>query len=382
VLIGLIQVAVPSSGAYLTEQRGLTEAQYGQVFIAQLIAAIAGALLAGPAIRRVTLKSMYLMALLCLMGSQLTLASTALMEPRFVQATLWVSLALFGFGFGFGGGPLNGLMAAAVPRRRDAAITALHFSAGAGLMTGPLLVRSLESRQLWMAAPMSLAIVVAVTIIVVLLVGTLNEPDARSMSAVGHTPSVNATSPSRTMHFWAMMAIVFTYAIVEASFSNWAVIYFTAERGLSSDAAAIALSAFWGALTLGRLLATALLGRVRPTILWLLLPPLMVLAYIAVSSEPGSLALVWIFGLAGFACSAFFPLAVSAASTPYPQHTSWIASMLTASLMMGVGAATYLIGVLMQQHDLATVYRACALVPVLLLVLMYTVLRQSPPARK
>jgi fucose permease len=370
VLIGLIQVAVPSSSAYLLATHDLSDGQYGQVFLAQLLAAIAGALIAGPAIRKWTLKSIYGIALLCFVGSQVALATTEFVPKEMVSIALVISLGLFGFGFGFGGGPLNGLVASTMPRHSDAAITALHFCAGAGLMIGPLLVRQFEASGLWLVSPLANAMLAVAILFLVLAAGPFTEP-VRTLGSDRRMSDDGSSDPSFSRHFKIMLAIAFLYALVEASFSNWAVLYVSVTRAESLDAGAHALAAFWGSLTVGRLIATIALRRIRPYPVWMALPGCMAGAYIAVANSTSAFELVLSFGLAGLACSAFFPLTVSAAARPYPEHTSWIASMLTAGLMVGVGVSTYAIGTLVGDRTLNNVYTAFTLVPALLLVLMF-----------
>lgn len=361
VLVGLVLVSVPASSAYLLAQRGLTGEQYGAVFIAQLLAAIIGALLAGPVVRRWSLKAMFLVMLACFIGSQFALAACASVDAPLVQPLLLVCLGLFGFGFGFGGGPLNGLVAAAFPRTADAAITALHFMAGVGLMIGPLYFRQLERLGLWPLAPLVLAGAAAAVLLL-----AWSARVAESSASAG----ASGGSPSRSAYFWLMIAVAFCYALVEGSFSNWAVIFATAEKGESADVGARALAVFWGALTVGRLLVTLSLRRVPAFGIWAALPVMMVSAYLLVARVAGPTQIVLGFAVAGLACSAFFPLTVAITSKPFAAHTSWIASMLTASLMLGVGVGAYVIGSLANSIGIANLYRYMTVLPILTLALM------------
>jgi predicted MFS family arabinose efflux permease len=361
VLIGMALVSVPSSSVYLKAVHGLSDQDYGRVFLPQLLFAIAGALLGGPAVRRLSLKAMYLVALVCLLLSQLALALSASVDAAHALMLIMLCMALFGFGFGFGGGPLNGLVANLFPTRSDTAITALHLMAGVGMMVGPLFFRLFEALGTWSAAPiLLLGLALALFVLAALC---LPRSAQRRDSTRGPAPSASA-------HFWLMIGIAFLYAVVEGAFSNWAVIYVTGEKGQSADAGAAALSIFWGGLTLGRLLATLTVSRVGAFSIWVLLPVAMIASFLLIPALLQSYALLLGYGVAGLACSAFFPLMVAIAGRPYPQHISWIASMLTASLMLGVGAGSYVIGGLLETLPLSTLYRYLAVLPAITLTLM------------
>jgi fucose permease len=369
-LIGMALVSVPSSSAYLKALHGFSDQDYGRVFLPQLVFAIAGALLAGPAVRRLSLKAMLLVAFVCFAGSQLALAASAGATPGRAFALILVCMGLFGFGFGFGGGPLNGMVASLFPRRSDAAITGLHLMAGAGLMLGPLFFRRAEALGVWSRAP--LALVALAVVLFALTWFALREPPVPKTSR-------GVPAPSGSRYFWLMMAISFLYALIEGAFSNWAVIYVTDVKGQTRDAGAAALSFFWGGLTLGRLITTLTVGRLGAFAIWLALPVGMIGAFLWVPSADGTAMLWAAYALAGLACSAFFPLMVAIAAKPYREHLSWIASMLTAAQMLGVGAGSWLIGTMLERLALASLYRCCIILPLLAWGLMFIAKRASAP---
>lgn len=360
-LIGMALVSVPSSSVYLKALHGLDDREYGGVFIAQLIFAIGGALLAGPAVRRMSQKSIVIVALACFLVSQLALALSAQVSSGFALYLIMACLAFFGFGFGFGGGPLNGIVVALFPNRSDTAIAAVHLMAGVGLMIGPLFFRYFETRGVWIMAPGSLVVLSAMLIALAAACVRRDAPIS---------PTALSPSPAGSRYFWLMMVIAFLYSLVEGAFSNWAVIYVTGEKGLSADTGAAALSLFWGGLTVGRLLATVIVGRVGAPKLWLLLPPCMIAAFFLVLSADESATLLLAYGFAGLACSAFFPLMVAVAGRSAPDHISWIASMLTAALMLGVGVGAYAIGALLETLPISRLYMYLAILPAATMGLM------------
>ena len=69
------------------------------------------------------------------------------------------------------------------------------------------------------------------------------------------------------------------------------------------------------------------------------------------------------FALAGLACSAFFPMLVAFTAGQAPQAISWIASMLTAAMMVGVGIGSYAVGALRGSLPIAQLYGPAIAMP-------------------
>ena len=361
VLIGMALVSVPASSVFLLNTHGLSDSQYGQIFLPQLVFAIAGALLAGPAVRRLSPKTMWSIALACLCFSQIALWCTTQLQSNQALLAIMVCTGFFGFGFGFGGGPLNGLVATLFSKKADTAITALHLMAGVGLMLGPIYIRYFEAADIWAWAPAGLAIAA-----IILLATTLT-----SVKASREKPDPTAAgSPASSAYFWFMIVIAFLYALVEGAFSNWAVIFVTGEKAQTPDTGARALAVFWAGLTVGRLLVTLIVARLGARRIWMILPVLSMTAFWLIPNLNSANALVLGFGFAGLTVSAFFPLMVAVAAQPFPQHVSWIASMLTASLMLGVGVGSYLIGLQIESVPISQLYHYMTIVPVVTLLLM------------
>jgi MFS family permease len=79
------------------------------------------------------------------------------------------------------------------------------------------------------------------------------------------------------------------------------------------------------------------------------------------------------YALAGLGCSAVFPLTVQLATERFSAHTPWVASVVTAALMSGVGIATFALGPLREFWPLDTLIQASAIYPLLMLLLALVV---------
>ena len=172
------------------------------------------------------------------------------------------------------------------------------------------------------------------------------------------------------------------YAFAEGTFSSWAVLFLRDGRGLPDMTASLALSAFWGALVAGRLIASFLVVRVPARTVWLALPALMLAAFRLVSFADNAATGIGAFAVAGLACSAFLPLTISLAVERFPDSVAWVSSMLIAALMTGVGLGSWALGALQARAPPEAIYRWSSLYPILLLMLAWPALRAAPADKR
>ncbi len=131
----------------------------------------------------------------------------------------------------------------------------------------------------------------------------------------------------------------FLYVGAENSFGGWIFTY-TMEMGLSEEQiAALLTSAFWGALTVGRLLSVPLAARIRPR--WVIFGDLLgcLLSMGIVLLFPGQLLAVWIGTLGtGLAMASIFPTTITLA-----ERNMHVTGKVTGWFFMGVGAGGMLL---------------------------------------
>jgi len=171
------------------------------------------------------------------------------------------------------------------------------------------------------------------------------------------------------------------YALAEGTFSNWVVIYLQEGKGLAPMVAALALSVFWGAIVVGRLLISVLVLRVPARLVWLTLPVLMIVAFLLLPYAEGEIRGIGLFALAGLACSAFFPLTIGVAAERFPAHAAWVSSMLVGAIMAGVGLGAFVIGPLRQWLSFEQLYRLAALYPLAVVILALRVVQSGGGVR-
>jgi len=126
----------------------------------------------------------------------------------------------------------------------------------------------------------------------------------------------------------------FLYVGAESSYGGWIFTYATALKLADVTRAAYLTSAFWGALTVGRLLAIPIAARFRPG--QILLADLLgcVISLAIILAFPGSLAATWIGTLGvGVSMASAFPTMISLAGT-------WMATTGQITSFFFVGAST------------------------------------------
>jgi glc operon protein GlcG len=368
--MGLVVVSFPASSAVLRAMHGLSDAQYGALFLPQTALAIAGSLAAGALARRLGLRRLLRAALAAGVIAELLLAATTLLAPAVAYAAALCAIGFAGLAFGLASAPLNGFPAALYPARRESALVVVHSLVGAGFAFGPLGVSTFVTQGLWVGFPLLLAAVGTLLFLAPLPA----EPAAAQAPAAG---KLTGGSPLSTPTFWALAATAVVYALCEGTFASWVVVFLEEERGVSASGAALALSLFWAALVGGRLATSALVTRVPSRLVWGALPVLMALAFALLPRASSALSGAALFALAGFACSAFFPLTVGHAAGRFERHVALVSSLLTAALMLGVGAGSFLLGALRRAVPLDSLYRGSAVWPALLLLLVFTLTRRS-----
>jgi len=386
-LQGLTLVSFPASSAVLKSMHGLSDAQYGAIFLPQVALAVVGALAGGSLATRWGLKTLLWIALLVNALSQLLLAATAGLSPWAAYVAVLAGTASLGLGFGLSGAPLNGLPPLLFPSKRDSALVALHTLLGLGLALGPWFANPFVMAGHWVGFPLLLACLAA---LLAAAAGLARFPSgevpaaAPAVSAPMADPmplpafgDPNDAHPVRAAGFWLFALACVLYAFAEGTFSNWTVLYLQDIKQLPETVAAGALSVFWAAIVGGRLLTAVLILRLAPQRIWLVLPLLMTAAFLLLPYADTPFLGIGLFAFAGLACSAFFPLTIGLASKRFAAHVPWVSSMLIAALMVGVGTGSYVIGLLQDMFTLERLYQLSAAYPVAVLALAVIVLRDS-----
>jgi MFS family permease len=141
----------------------------------------------------------------------------------------------------------------------------------------------------------------------------------------------------------------------------------TRQLGASKTVASLALTAFWGMVTAGRV-GFAVIARWFPSrlayhTLGLLLAGAFVIIAVLPHHQPGLGVLG--FGLAGLGCSALLPLTISFGQEELPALAARMAGGVIAFYQLGYGTAAFGIGPLVDGGvSLTTIYGSSAVIAV------------------
>jgi fucose permease len=372
-MLGITMVSFPASSTVLKTAGGLTDSQYGLIFLPQLMTAVLGAVAGGILARRTGLGNLLFIALIANALSQVCLGSLILLKPGTAFFAVMAATTLFGLAFGLSAAPLNTFPGLLFPRKPESALVALHTLIGLGLSAGPLIAGQLIARGRWPFFPLLLFVG---SLLLVVGVACARLPLYGAAASRPETPG-SLRELRLNPVLWTFAAIVVLYAFAEGTFSNWSVIYLHEERGIGIAEAGMALSVFWAMVAAGRLLVSALLLRVAAERIWLALPILMAGGFFLVPLAHTAAEGIVVFGFAGLACSAFFPLSVGMAVKRFSGNPAFVSSLMIAAVMSGVGIGSYIIGPLRSSISLERLYRLSALYPAAIIVVAALAIRMN-----
>ncbi len=382
VIQGIVLVTFPAVAAIFTSaaQYGLSNTEYGGIFVPQAITAIISSLLGAGLTRHIGGKrvlliglSADLLSMALLLGSQFATGVHPLAYGLLLAAT-----ACLGIGFGFAVPALNTFTAAFFPQKVDQAILTLNALLGLGTALAPIFATIFVGLGFWWGLPLLMGTLTLALIFFTLRLplqdGKASEPEA--------TQRTTTRIPAR---FWLYAAFALVYGICETMNGNWATVYMSAMLGASTTLSSLSLTLFWVMVTAGRILFAALEKWVPERWTYRVLPVVMTLAFVATASVPKDQPVLAIlcFGLAGLGCSALLPLVISFGQEELTTMTAAVAGGLIGFYQMGYGIAAFGVGPLQSGAgwELAEIYRGAALFALVLAVLAFLIIGTRVPAR-
>ena len=339
-LLGVYVAALGPGLPELAARAHVATAQAGTLITAVFAGSLATTLAAGRAADRFGRRPLVLAG--CLINGCGALA--------LVTAHAWPAALAAGFLLGGGDGALvsafHALFADLNPQGSGAALNRLNVFFGVGALAGPAL------------AGLSLQTVGDIRLPLLLVAG--GQAATACLVAGGRYP---APSPAhahgaplgirqlaRLPLVWALGLTIFVYVALEVGLGNWAFAYLRAG-GAGVATASLLTTAYWLALTAGRLLSPALLRRLaEPDLLLLVVATatLAALGLVAVAPwRPGGALCVVLLGLA---FGPIWPLVFAIATGAYREGAGAVSGMLaTGGAISGLGGP-WLQGVLLVQY--------------------------------
>lgn len=346
-VLGFAVIVVPSSGFLFRDPAlyGITDGQYGLLFLPMVIATIAtGFGYAGLSARfgrpRVFGAGFFFTFLYLLL---VLIAGCSGQRPTLVFVLLMLAQTMLGFGFALLMSSVSVFSIELFPNHRTSVLTAIHAMFGAGALLSPL-VLDLWYRARWWQGLVVTGIAELLVVAAAALIGRSvpAEPPASS----GEDESANplrllARLPGRAQAFVAALVL---YGTIEAVVANWSTIYLTRERGFGVTTAAICLSLFWGFLTVGRIAATIAAMRMDSRVLFRAAPFVVTAGLLLLKSVRSEAAVFLPYMVIGFGCSCTFPVSVSLTTRYHDSLRQILPSFMLAGLMAGVGGGSTAVG--------------------------------------
>lgn len=382
VVQGLALVTFPAASSIFTSPDGFgfDSTRYGALFLPQVLLAILASAFAPRLARRWSLRRVLLAGLAGDIVSMTLLALSRLLlgMPDMAFGVLLLATGALGLGFGATVMALNTYAEAFFPKRADRAVLALNALLGLGTALAPVLVAIVVALGAWWLLP------VVVACIAVLLFGVAYAQPLRL-----HVGNADADRPTSLnwidlpRRFWLYAAAVFVYGIVETLNGNWAMLYLSSERGVSTQGASFALAAFWVMVTVGRVLIALISQLVPPRWIYVALPALSLVVFQLASQVQSEAGGIIVFGLAGLACSGFLPLSISFAGGEFPRLSAVMAGGLIAFYQLGYGVAAFGIGPLQGLFGLSfsTIFAAGSVVAAPIIIIAWLVIRPTRNTR-
>jgi MFS family permease len=377
VVQGIALVTFPAASTILTEpsEYDLSSTQYGTLFLPQVITAITAALLGAGLSGRFGTKRVYLVGLAASLVSMalLLLSSFLTDEQSIAYGLLLLATASLGAGFGFTVPALNTLTAAFNPTAVNRAILVLNALLGLGTVLAPVFVAIFDGLGFWWGLPL-----LSAALLVVLVVVSLRLPLQTEARRTAAAAPARLEIPRR---FWVYAGFAVLYGMCETVNGNWAQLDMTSELGASTTQAALALTAFWSMVTVGRVFFAAAQRAVPARFTYHLLPFVLAGAFVLIALLPEDEPALGIlaFGLSGLACSALLPLTISFGQGELTTLAAAAAGGVIAFYQLGYGIAAFGVGPLLDSGvDLSTVYALAALVAVAMGLWSFAVAGRHP----
>ncbi|NEU07498.1 MFS transporter [Flavihumibacter sp. R14] len=271
---------------------------------------------------------------------------TGLSLLAFAYSSHWFLIIIASYFLGCGGGAIDtAINVFAASKFSASVVNWLHAFYGVGATSGPVIITwMLTNDQGWYNGYISVAAVQIVLALVFLLtfkywkLSSEQEPEQHSGSW---------TEASRLPFVWITILIFFLYTGLEIGVGQWIFTILTESRNVPAEKAGLWTSAYWGSLTVGRILFGFILTRLRVhTVLLGAFAGVIIGALLLAVNQNHLLSLTGLL-LIGFSNAPIFPCLISI--TPKrvgEKHSANIIGFQISAAMIGGAVLPGLAGVL------------------------------------
>ena len=340
---GITLVTFPAASTIFTSRSGfgLSSAQYGTMFLPQVVAAILASLGGARLAARAGWKLVYLGGLAANLASMALLVGSRLTESDQSAAypILLVATACLGLGFGLAVPAVNTFTAEFHPGAVDRSVLVLNALLGLGTALAPVFVAIFTGLGFWVGLP-----VLAAVLVLGLLVVSLRLPLRGPARPQAPAPAAGRRRALPSL-FWLFAVFATLYGFCETMNGNWSQIDLVSLH-VSATTAALTLTLFWAMVTAGRVLIAVIQRWIPSRVAYHVLPFVLAGAFVFITLLPSGTAWTGViaFGLAGLGCSALLPLTISFGQEAMTAISASVASGVIAFYQLGYGLAAFGVG--------------------------------------
>jgi FHS family Na+ dependent glucose MFS transporter 1 len=309
VAVGLVTAALGPTLSGLAAQASVDLDAISLLFTANSVGYLAGSFVGGRLYDRIAGHRVMAAALVLMIGGSVLMP---LLPSRWLLVAAWLVVGTAGGALDVGG---NTLIVWLHGRGVGPYMNGLHFFFGVGSFVGPLIAAA----ALAMVGDATRAYWVLALLLVPLVVWIVRVP---SPSAGDGSDEADAVSEAASQHRTGkrdgvvvlVALLLLLYVGAEVGFGGWIYSYAEALGLATGTTAATLTSAFWGALTLGRLAGIPIAARYRPPTILLADLVGCLLSVGLILALPSSRTALWAGTIAvGAAMASIFPAAITLA---------------------------------------------------------------------
>lgn len=383
---GIALVTTPALSTVFTNpsEFHLSNTAYGSLFIPQAIFSIAASAFNPYLCRRFGSKCTFLYGLVANMISMALLALSAafIKDDHTAYALLLFATSFLGLGFGLIVPTINSMSALLYPFNIDSTLLTLNALLGIGTALAPISINLFVALSFWWGLPACLTGFFSALLVFSL---PLKLPggkiDLISSDDRLFTMSVSGQQEGFPGKFWVFALFALLYGIIETLSGNWVSIYMGKHLHASLKIQSLALTAFWGMVTFGRLFFAATKKIFKEKIAFQIAPFISAIAFVIIASlsPKEQYWAIAAFGLTGFGCSLLLPLIISFGSSQLKSIAASVPGMVISFYLLGYGIAAFGVGPLEEigHVSLRSIYIIGALIAFILGILSLFVIRKA-----
>jgi len=323
ILVGWSALLVPSLVPSIERDFAQSDAGVGVLYLVSAVLFVIGSLGGGYLVERLG-RTLVLPAAVFAMAIGLGLECVAPGWALFV-----VGAGICGLGSGSVEAGMNGLFLDRFHENRGRALSRLHLCFSLGALAAPLAIGALVGIGVAWRLPFAVTCVLVVAVGLRLVSCDLGEPRAPAAVVAGRGLQARGVVP---LPLVLLALAIACYVASEGGVSSWLVRFLDAAP---VGVATAALSLFWAALSIGRIVVSRFADRFAPIVLATacgLAAGAAIGAAVVVPSTAVSIAL---FAIAGLASGPIYPMIMASAGALYPARANAVSGILTAAAVTG-----------------------------------------------